>query len=332
MIPRSPPDSAAHASVSPSLRPEGSGLSCPSERTWSRRQWLGWGLLGGLLGGSLGCTPARRGPTAEPVSLLNKPTTSSQSVAMEFARVLVPGHRRRSLEELWRSSDQQAIDLNTRKRLIRNGLRVGVLGQVLPAPLRSLLQALPVAEDQLSDLQRQMHAAGLLKPEPVVQNHTRLSLKYDQARDLDVGLPQASLGWVWQGDHGRSHHRYTQATPRIRVTPRLATGGVLHLSVEPCVAHGPLVPQFSQALAAAPDDPFQPGVAQQEVLLPDVATTVALQLGETLLFGPSFDLQGRREESLMGDAFFQHSGPIPGDWLVLLRLIESKFDDLWVTS
>ena len=317
------PTAAANRSIAPAgSQPE------RASSVWTRRQWLGLGLLATLWG----CTPTRRTPAPEPVSLLNKPTTGSQSVAMEYARVLVPGHRRRLLEELWRSSDQQAIELNTRKRLIRNGVRVGVLGQVLPAPLRSLLQALPVAEDQLSDLQRQMHSAGLLKPEPVVQDHTRLSLKYDQARDLDVGPPQDSLGWVWQGDHGRSHHRYTQATPRLRVTPRLATGGSLQVGVEPVVAHGPLLPQFSQALAAAPDDPFHPGVAQQQVPLPDAAATVGLQLGETLLYGPTFDLQGRREEACLGDVFFQNTGPVTGDWLVLLRLIESKFEDVWVTS
>jgi len=302
--------------------------SGPPTPIWSRRQWLGLSLLLGLGG----CTSDRRQRPPEPVSLLNKPTTGSHSAAMEFARVRVPGHRRRLLEELWQSSDQQAIDLTTRKRLIRNGLRVGVAGQVLPAPLRSLLQALPVAEDQLSDLQRQMHAAGLLKPEPVVQDHTRLSLKYAQARDLDVGSQQPSLGWVWQGDQGRSHHRYTQATPRIRITPRQTNGGGLQVSVEPFVGHGPLVPQFSQALAADPNDPFRPGVAQKEVRLPEAAVTVNLQLGETLLLGPTFDLQGRREELLMGDVFFQTPTPSAGDWLVLLRLIESKSDDLWVTS
>lgn len=293
-----------------------------------RRHFLCSAMTMGLL---LGCTNRSKNKASDPVSLLQKPTTTSHSIGVEFARVLVPIHRRRLLEELWNQSDQQSIPLATRKQLTRNAIRVGVLGQTLPHPLRSLLQPIPVAEDQLDDLQRQMLTAGLLKPEVVVQDHTRLSLKYGQPRDLAVAGIKETLHWVWQSEQGRSQHRFQQATAKVRVAVERELNGSVLVSLEPLTCYGPLLPQFANAMNQDANESFHAGVAQQHTLISEAGGKASLQLGETLLFGPSFDLSGRSETPRMGEVFFQNEGSTPGDWLVLLRVIESRFNDLFVS-
>jgi hypothetical protein len=306
-------------------------LTRPSHTTatgrWSRRRFLWTAMTVGLWG----CTNPSKNPAPDPTSLLQKPTTSSHQVAVEFARVMIPTHRRRLLEEVWNQSDQQSIPLATRKQLTRNAIRVGVIGQTLPPPLRSLLQPIPIAEDQLDKLQRQMLEAGLLKPETVVQDHTRLSLQYGQPRELDVASTKESLHWVWQSEQGRSQHRYRQATPKIRVSVNRQPSGSVNLTVEPLIGHGPLLPQFANALNQDAQESYRPGVAQQQAVIAEAQGEAVLHLGETLLYGPSFDLLGRNEVPRMGEVFFQNDTGTAGDWLVLLRVIESKFNDLFVS-
>lgn len=299
---------------------------------WSAGLWLRRDFLSSAVAVCvLGCTNPPKQTSPDPATLLQKPTTSSHSIAVEFARVLVPTHRRRLLDELWKSSDQQSIPLATRKQLNRNAIRIGVVGQTLPSPLRSLLQPIPIAEDQLNDLQRQMWEAGLLKPEVVVQDHARLSLKYGQPRELDVIGVKESLHWVWQSQQGRSQHRYQKATSKVRLTIDRQLNGSVAVQVEPAVGYGPLLPQLANALNREANEMFQAGVAQQQSLITEASGKASLQLGETLLYGPSLDLSGRSETPRMGEVFFQNEGSTPGDWLVLLRVIESKFNDLFVS-
>ncbi|MBL8855893.1 MAG: hypothetical protein JNK57_18130 [Planctomycetaceae bacterium] len=293
-----------------------------------RRHFMWSAVSMGLM---LGCTPQKKEATTDPISLLQKPTTTSHSIAVEYARVLVPSHRRRLLEELWKHSDQQSIPFATRMQLTPNAIRIGVLGQTLPPPLRSLLQPIPIAEDQLNDLQRQMLTAGLLKPEDVVHDHTRLSLKYGQPRDLEVCGSKETLHWVWQSDQGRSQRRFKQVTAKVRVAVDRELSGSVVVNIEPLASYGPMLPQFANAMNQDANDPFHNGLAQQQTPISEAGGKASLQLGETLLFGPSFDLSGRSETPRMGEVFFQNEGGTPGDWLVLLRMIESRFNDLFVS-
>jgi len=289
----------------------------------SRRQLL----LAGVGACLVGCVQRQAKPKVDPISLLQKPKTNENSIAVEYARVLIPLHRRRILGELWDQVDQQSIAVTTRKRLVRNGIRVGIAGVALPTPLRSLLQPLPVAEDQLDPLQQQMFQKGLLKPTAVIHGHTRLSLKYGVPRQQEVNGVLESVHWVWQSDHGRSHHRYDQARAQIRLTAQPHISGTIHLGVEPLMAHGPLVPQFQAALQ---QEAFSPSLAQQETLLVDAAFQTPLKLGETLLFGPGFRPPDANHHNVMGEVYFRHSGSPTGDWLILLRLIETNDRDLFV--
>lgn len=295
---------------------------------WLRREFLASALLFSVLG----CTNPKKKDVPDPTSLLQRPTTSSHSVAVEFARVLVPTHRRRLLDEMWRDSDQQVIPWATRMQLNKNLVRYAVIGQTLPASLRSLLQPIPIAEDQLDHLQRQMLEAGLLKPDAVVNDHTRLSMNYGQPRELDINGTKESLHWVWQSEQGRSQHRYRQATPRVRVLVNRQINGTVQVKLEPLIGYGPLVPKLADALNQnTGDTPYLPGATQQQVVISEASGEASLRLGDTMVFGPSFDLSGRSETLRMGEVFFQNDGALAGDWLVLLRVIESRFNDLFIS-
>jgi len=282
-------------------------------------------LLAGAGWGLSGCELPRTPQKKDSMPLLSRPKTSENAIGIEFALVLVPPYRHRLLEDAWEQMDQQAIDVATRKRLVHNGVRAGNAGRSLPQPLRSLMRPLPIAEDQLTEIQLQMLRAGKLQPEGVVRQHTRLTLHPGQPRDLGITAARPQIAWVWHSDHGRSHHRYQDATSKIRVSILPAAGTVIDIGVLPMIAHGPMLPQYE----AQSTDRFSYAVGQSEALIQDAAIKARLQLGETLVLGPTFPARDDSASQKMGSVFFRDDGRLEGDHLVLLRLLEARFNDLY---
>jgi hypothetical protein len=288
----------------------------------NRRDWL-IGSLGLALAGCVTNEPTLR--KSDSSSLLSKPKSAPNSMAVEFAKVLVPTYRRRILETMWDQVDQQIIDLEQRQRIIANGIRAGVAGQTLPLNLRSLMQPLPIAEDQLNDLQKQLLQAGLMSPEPVVMDHVRITLHPQQPRDLEVSGPRQELIWTWSTPQGQSRHRYETARTMLRLSGQPEAGSRIRFSALPYVLHGPMLPRYQ----ADESRPFDVGVGQTETSFPEAGIELPMKLGETFLIGPTFQVGSVTETHLMGREFFHQTQPISGDWLILIRLIECRFDDLF---
>src|SRR5262249_3925319 len=64
---------------------------------------------------------------------------SPDSVALDVAFVRLPAADLEAYDKIWTLADERALPAELRRDLATNGLRAGVLGHELPAPLRERL-------------------------------------------------------------------------------------------------------------------------------------------------------------------------------------------------
>lgn len=286
----------------------------------NRRQCLL--LLGSLWAG--GCAESQK-KRPDVNDLLSQPRASANSMALEFATLSIVPYRHRLLMEMWNQVDQQAIDLDTRKLLVRNGIRAGIAGQALPPTLRSLMKPRVIDRESLSDVQKEMLDKGVLEPQQVLSSHTRLTLKPDCSRDLPIVDQRSELVWTWLSDLGRQHHRFTDAASQLRVTMSPLNSTSVSIGLIPLIKHGHHRPQFN-----AVEDQLAFQVDQAEQLFPEARLSCHLRCGETLLLGPAqMQHVSPLDGNDMGTTFFQQAEPESAQTLVLLRLLNSNTTELF---
>ena len=86
-----------------------------------------------------GCQTVIEPPNDALEKLLRPVTTASDSVTLEIFYARVPLEEDAAADELWQQVDEQCFDAELRRRLLANGLRVGVVNGALPAGLSNLL-------------------------------------------------------------------------------------------------------------------------------------------------------------------------------------------------
>lgn len=104
--------------------------------TICRRTWLA-GCAATL---ALGCQVFDKPPDKALESLLKPVKTSSDSVALEIFQARIPLDQETKADALWERIDEQKFDAELRRKLVANGLRVGIVGGALPEDLAKLLE------------------------------------------------------------------------------------------------------------------------------------------------------------------------------------------------
>lgn len=244
-------------------------------------------------------------------------------MALEFATVSVVPYRMRILREAWNQIDQQAIDLDTRKTLIRNGVRAGLTGQAIPPALRSLMKPRLIDRSTLTDVQKEMLDRGILEPDPVMNSHTRLSMLPERSRDLPILGARSELVWQWSGSAGNQHYRFENAASLIRTTMSPLNVHEVSIGLIPIVKHGQPRPRFN-----ALEDQLALQVDQSEQILSEARLSCHLRCGETLMLGPDVASTDRSTPT-MGQAFFQDPVSPDCQTVVLLRLLDSNASEMF---
>ncbi|GEM_PF-2175060 len=283
--------------------------------------------IAGLLMG--GCAKdASTANKADAMSFLSRPRSSENSIAVEFAILQVLPYRRRLLREMWNQVDQQVLDLELRKQLVRNGVRAGIAGQALPPALRSIMQPRSLADEELTDVQQQMLEAGFLEAQKVLQTHIRLTAQPGQSRDAVISDIRPELVWDWHSDEGVGHYRFEQAISKVRLTMSPLPGDLVSVGLLPLIAHGQPLPQYE-----ASGDQFVFAVAKSEHLVNQAEIKINLHMGETLVFGPSLEMPEGGEPNRLGDVFFHQNDNAAtasaGESVVLIRMLGAKSSDLF---
>ena len=108
-----------------------------SPSTLDRRSWLASCAAATI---ALGCQVFDKPPEKALESLLKPVNTSSDSVSLEIFQARIPLDKDATADALWEGIDEQKFDPELRRRLVANGLRVGIVGGSLPKELADLLE------------------------------------------------------------------------------------------------------------------------------------------------------------------------------------------------
>jgi len=167
---------------------------------------------------------------------------------------------------LWGVTDEQAIPHATRQSLEANGLRVGIVTGDLPA-----------------DVTEAFHS----KPPQVETQWVHIALPDGEHTPIVLGDPVEAVTLLLNHGGKVDGRNYQDALGRLIVTPSQAGQHDVEVRIVPQIQHGAkrrTIGALEGTGAFAPQE-FAIKDAQQEEILRELATTIALKPGQTLVIG-----------------------------------------------
>jgi hypothetical protein len=273
-----------------------------------------------LLAAFAGCSKIPRG-----ASLLSAAPTSDH-VALELFFVRFPREDASVAEALWSSVDEQAIELDIRKRLSANGFAVGQLGGHLP---QALLDLLHVTEDAPAPAANQAALLDTSKPPVVhrklidvyqIETPNRIVVTGERERHAKLIVlfrDEADGGTVrgWTFPHA-------QGSLLTKVVPE--PDGRVKLDIAPEIEYG----EARQHI-----EPGEGGAWTVQIIPPRktfdaLRFSATMSPGEMLIIGCRGDQLG----SLGHQFFTDHQSDVPTQIVLLIRVLKAKSDDLFVNQ
>jgi hypothetical protein len=154
---------------------------------------------------------------------------SPDSVAMEIIWARFPAKDPVLGDAAWREIDETQIEPAVRKELLKNGLRAGVIGTVVPAPIyRVLHQRDSTPDDNQSDSNKNSQ----LMTEAIVHGHV-LRVRRNQRTDIQASEEYASMPLLMPGsDLGGHTYEQAKAVYCLRVDPQPDRTALVDLTPE----------------------------------------------------------------------------------------------------
>jgi hypothetical protein len=268
------------------------------------------------LGGS-GC--ALYNPVVNPVTgkILQPQLMPPGSVAVEVFSICLPPDNPELAARVWEEVDEQDFPVEVRRRLEKNGFRMGILAGQIPPALSQLLE-LKGKPGAGGDVQR-VNVAELATPARVTIQHmqTQAGQRYEIAASsvLDkMPVLAAEAGEI----HGLTYEQ-AQGIFAMHVTPQ--PDGRVELELTPEVHHG-------QAKQHRVGDQafFRWEIGRPKRAFDDLKLTATLGPGAMLLLSSRPNRQGS-----LGHYFFQESNGQDDRFdqkLVLVRICQTQHNDL----
>ena len=244
--------------------------------------------------------------------VLPVPRLAPDGVVLEVEFVRVPTARTDEFIGLWSEVDEQQIPLDVRRRLDANGIRSGVVGLQLPVFLRDLLDAEKPAYEQLSE-------GDLVPDSDIFSNYQRLQCR-SGSRKRVVASPQmpGTSVIILKLDGRLRAEPYDAAQAVFTVATYPQGDGRVRVVVTPMIEHG----QPQMKFVALPGSiAMQTGREKTEFDQMKIETL--LSPGQTLIVAGATDAKG------LGGFVFHDSIGSNQRSMMLLRLAQSQYDDLW---
>ena len=267
-----------------------------------RREFRVTLALAGALVVAVGCQPMRPTTTATGHSPLAKPKPSPDGSILEILTVELDTVRGDELQRMWEEVDDQALGIESRQALDRNGFRAGVASSQLPAAVHALINS--TQSDPLTTL-----------PYKQIQNRS------GETFDFDMTPVRESREWQIAGEQGPLRvgncpnaacalgiktHPFGDRSVRLAITPKLRHG---------LPRHKYTVEQNQFLLRPLLDEtPFA-----------ELEFACRLRVGQTLIIGPTEPATG------LGQQYF-HDPDRGRMRILLIRLVHSQPDDLFAPS
>ena len=274
-------------------------------------------LLLSLLSSVAGCAWFVPEPQNSGTSILQPARMAPGSAVVEVFSVRLPPDEHDLDSRIWEEVDEQQFPIEVRRKLEKNGFRVGVLAGQIPPLLSKLLElkGKPHAGGEVQQIQ----IADLAKPSRVSMQHLQTSAgqRYEiAASGVIAKMP------VLVSEPGELHgvtYEQAQGIFALHVTPQ--NDGRVELELVPEIHHGENHQRWVGDQTIFRLEPGRPKRAFEELKL-----TAVLGPGAILLLGPQPNRQGS-----LGHYFFLESNGRDDrldQKLILIRLCQTQHDDL----
>ena len=257
-----------------------------------------------------GCAPL--GPTTKSKSTNPLPAArlAPDAVVVDVAFVSLGSNDAEIYSTVWKAADEQPLPPELRRRLERNGLRVGVFGQQLPAQLNALLDVKP----NLLESIRQGDAGEL----QLDGNRQHIPLRAGHRAVIKASNVFPILPVLLSEDGTVHGQQLIDARCIVSLKSHPLGDGRVKLLLTPEIEHGEAKTRWLGS-----EGMMIQHTGQDRLILDQLAWEALLRPGESLLVGPTADTKG------LGEYFFQGLGKAAQRRLLVIRYSQSQFDDLF---
>ncbi|MGD9644948.1 MAG: hypothetical protein AB7U73_04495 [Pirellulales bacterium] len=169
---------------------------------------------------------------------------SPDSVVLDIVFVRLPQQEPEEVEQLWRQLDEQQLPSRLRRRLARNGFRVGVAGAQLPPVLEKLIQESTTLDAALTEVEPPIDTGPAtvtvsdFQAEPAL-NRRHLQLRSGLEAEVVVSPVYPSLPLLEPDADGQlSGRRYAKAQGVFNLQAFTEPDGRVRLAVRPELQYG----------------------------------------------------------------------------------------------
>jgi hypothetical protein len=244
---------------------------------------------------------------------------SDDSVVLQVAFVRLPAAETAAYDAIWNEIDEQALPPELRRELATNGLRAGVVGLQLPAPLRERIDAKRnVLEERSEDVDASEVENG--------GGSRRLQVRAGRRSKIQASktYPTLSLLLVENGaEPGLAPivrgHQLNQAQCILALKGYPQGDGRVKLDITPEVEHGELKQNWAGA-----EGSLMLRLGRERIVIDRLRLETIIAPGESLVLSTTPEIKG------LGEYCFSETvgGRVERTFL-LIRLAQTQFDDLF---
>jgi hypothetical protein len=223
--------------------------------------------------------------------IFSKSRIALDAVGLELGIAQLDSGQAEAFEDFWRTLDQQALPLDLRKRLDQNGIRAAIMPSHAPAILHELVGPKPIVIEELTELEKQLHAKELLREKERMISHERISNREGESHSILVSDFHPEISWTVRNG-SREKPGFGQSVRGIMTVTTYPQGdGSVRLIFGPEIHHGQSRPQIAERS-------FLKQARQAVMRIDDLKFDVILRPGESIVIAPTQDIAD------MGKLFF----------------------------
>lgn len=260
---------------------------------------------------AIGC---QRLPRVGESVTLARPQLSVDSTVLEVFTIRIPVGDAQLDQALWATIDEQRIDPEVRVRLLRNGLRAGVVSGPIPQELEQLLR---LVDDQPTDSVDEQVVK--LDAEPMVRKR-RLQLRADRPAKIQTTPSQEELSVLFAGTEGVGGQTYYGAQPTLVLTCHPLEDAQVRLALTPELEHGEVKRQWD-----ASDGIMFLNTGRPKRTFEELEVRADLVSGQLLVLSPLMDHPGSLGYQFLTDATTQQTE----QKLVVVRVAQAHTPNLY---
>jgi hypothetical protein len=268
-------------------------------------------LLPAILALTLGgCT----NPAVEGKSPLSAVQMSPDSCVLEVCFVRFPFGDPEANQQLWQEVDEQQFPAELRRRLSRNGFRLGLLDGQIPAALARLLEMKDEARPTGGTSQIDLAA---LDSEPPVKRHLEIRAGQPKMIVTSGVYEQLPVLISESGELGGETYSQAQAVLVVKTFPQ--GDGRVRVELLPELQYGEVRQRW-----VGQDAMWRLEAGRQRRVFEDMAFSATLSPGCMLLLSSLPDRPGS-----LGHHFFSEDNGNPQQKLLVLRLAQTQHEGLF---